>query len=214
MAVDTRKWRPALPEDAWPRDFPLDPTVWRQDVFAVADRWRAGGASARQLLAATLMWTYGAESYGRRRTARALAGDPTGVRLEGALQPLRSETPGMVELRGAYLAFRTHARLPWFDADLSTRLLYFAGYRRGAPGVQPLILDEIIARRIPEDSGVTNQANRGSSLEWVRYLCWAAAQAGVDLEPDRVEMDLAAGGARYGQASREPVPARARHARR
>jgi hypothetical protein len=122
----------------------------------------------------------------------------------------------MTDLRGAYLALRTTARLPELDSDSCTRVLYFAGYRRGATGVQPLMLDELIVRRLPRDSEVSSPASRGSSLEWVRYLVWAAAQAGEDTEPDRVEMDLAAGGARYGEGRNalKEWEARGRHARR
>ncbi len=95
-------------------------------------------------------------------------------------------------------------------------MLYFAGYRRGAGGVQPLMLDELIVRRLPRDAEVSSPASRGSSLEWVRYIAWAAAQAGDEIEPDRVEMDLAAGGARYGEGRNalKEWEARGRHARR
>jgi hypothetical protein len=122
----------------------------------------------------------------------------------------------MTDLRGAYLALRTTARLPELDSDTCTRLLYFAGYRRGGSGVQPLMLDELIVRRLPRDAEVSSPASRGSSLEWVRYLVWAAAQAAEDTEPDRVEMDLAAGGARYGEGRNalKEWEARGRHARR
>lgn len=216
VPIPIAKWRSSLPDDAWPPGFPKSGHVWRQDVFDVADRWRTAGATARQLLAATLMWTYGEQSGGRRRAVRALAGDPSGALLESALLELRRDQPTMSGLRGAYLALRTHARLPELDSDTCTRLLYFAGYRRGQGGVQPLILDELIVRRVPRDSGVSSEASRGSSLEWVRYLVWAAAQAGKDVEPDRVEMDLAAGGARYGQGRNalKEWEARGRHARR
>lgn len=224
IAVPIGKWRSVLPADAWPVGFPESGFAWRQDVFDVADRWREDGAGARQLLAATLMWTYGEQAAGRRRAVRTLAADPTGDQLESALLGLRGERPGMTEFRGAYLALRTTARLPDLDADTSTRLIYFAGYRRGGTGMQPLILDETIARRLPADSGVSSPASRGSSLEWMRYLSWAAAQAAEDEEPDRVEMDLAAGGARYGQSGaqagaqvRQPAQlqeSRGRHARR
>ncbi len=218
VIVPIGKWRAALPSDAWPTGFPEHGSpehgfVWRQDVFDVARRWREDGAGARQLLAATLMWTHGEQAAGRRRAVHTLAGDPTGERLESALLGLRHESPGMAEFRGAYLALRTTARLPDLDSDSSTRLLYFAGYRRGGTGVQPLILDDTIARRLPPESAVSSAASRGSSLEWTRYLSWAAAQAAEDVEPERVEMDLADGGARYGQVSRE-AESRRRHARR
>src|SRR4051812_21838380 len=82
VELDVARWRAALPPDVWPRHFPEHGRVWRQDVFAVADRWREGRATARQLTAAVLMWHYGATSAGRRRTARTLADDPSGARIE------------------------------------------------------------------------------------------------------------------------------------
>lgn len=215
MLVDAGKWRSALPEEAWPREFPLDGIVWRQDVFRVAARWREDRADARQLLAATLMWFHGPSASGRRRALRTLAGDPTGARLEAVLEPLRKERPTPADMRMSYVAFRTSCRLPLFDPDFSTRLIYFAGYRRGVGGTQPLILDDEIARRLPPHAGITSQASRGSSLEWARYIAWAGERAAKDgVEPDRVEMDLSAGGAHYGRMRRQNVPQRGRHARR
>jgi hypothetical protein len=217
VSIPVSRWRSALPDDAWPPGFPKSGDVWRRDVFDVATRWREGRSSARQLLAATLMWTYGDQAAGRRRAARALAADPSGELLETALETVRHERPGMADLRAAYLALRTTSRLPEVDSDTCTRLLYFAGYRRGGGGVQPLILDEIIALRLPRDSEVSTPASRGSSLEWVRYLSWAATRAAAELEePERVEMDLAAGGARYGEerTAVKKWEARGRHARR
>jgi hypothetical protein len=216
VPVPIPKWRAALGDDDWPPGFPKSGHVWRSDVFDIARRWREDRATARQLLAATLMWTYGEHPAGRRRAVRALAGDPTGDLLEAALAPLRGDRPLMTDLRAAYLALRTTARLPEMDSDTCTRVLYFAGYRRGGTAVQPLILDENIVRRLPRDSEVSSPASRGSSLEWVRYIAWAAAQAAEDEEPDRVEMDLAAGGARYGEERNalKNWEARGRHARR
>ncbi|HUR74673.1 MAG TPA: hypothetical protein VMZ00_10380 [Sporichthya sp.] len=216
VPIPITKWRSALPDDAWPVGFPKSGHVWRQDVFDVAERWLDGRCGARPLLAATLMWTYGEQSGGRRRAVRTLAGDPTGALLEYALQSLRANRPRMTDLRAAYLALRTTARLPELDSDTCTRLLYFAGYRRGGIGIQPLILDETIVRRLPRDSAVSSPASRGSSLEWVRYIVWAINQVAEGEEPDRVEMDLAAGGARYGEGSNslKNWEARGRHARR
>lgn len=214
MIVDGGKWRSALPEDAWPRDFPVGGLVWRQDVFDVAERWRDERADARQLLAATLMWFHGPSPNGRRRALRTLSGDPSGARLEAVLESIRKPHPSPSDLRTSYVAFRTTCRLPLFDPDFSTRLIYFAGYRRGAGTPQPLILDDVIASRLPPAAGITSEATRGSSLEWARYIAWAAEKAARDgVEPDRVEMDLSAGGARYGRR-REPVPPRGRHAKR
>jgi hypothetical protein len=201
--VDAGRWRAALPEDAWPSQFPTDGQVWRRDVFAVAYRWRDGEATARQLLGATLMWTHADSPHGRRRALRTLADDSTGERTEQALDVLRNERLSIADLRAAYLAFRTTCRLREFDGDMATRLLYFAGYRRGGPGVQPLILNDEIAARLPQSSGVSNPDNRGSSLEWLRYVSWAAAQAGEHVEPELVEMDLLRGGLRFGRTLQE-----------
>jgi hypothetical protein len=150
-------------------------------------------------MAATLMWTYGDAPHGRRRALRTLADDPSGERIEAALDVLRTERLTIADLRTAYLAFRTTCRLREFDGDMATRLLYFAGYRRGGAGVQPLILNDEIAARLPQSSGVSNPDNRGSSLEWLRYVAWAAAQAGEHVEPELVEMDLVNGGLRFGR---------------
>ncbi|HEX3610938.1 MAG TPA: hypothetical protein VHU88_04565 [Sporichthyaceae bacterium] len=196
--LDAGRWRAALPEDAWPADFPTDGAVWRRDVFAVAARWRMRRATSRQLLAAVLMWSQGSAKHGRRQALRILANDPTGHRLDTALSRLRSTDPTISDMRTAFLRLRTDCRLEHLESDAATQLLYFAGYRRGGPGVQPLMLDAGIAGRLPVDAGVTSQANRGTSLEWIRWICWAAAQAGEECEPELIEMDLATGGLRYG----------------
>ncbi len=205
--VHAGKWRAALPEDCWPRHFPTDGYVWRSDVFDVAERWRTGRATERQLLAAVLMWQADGSAPARRHALRTLADDPTGARCAQALRGLREDHVGCADLRTAYLAFRTDCRLPWFDGDSVTTLLYFAGYRRGVPVLQPLLINATIAERIPESAGVSTSANRGSSLEWMRYLNWAAAQAGNDVEPELVEMDLARDGRRYGTANEPLAPA-------
>lgn len=199
--VNAGKWRAALPEDCWPRRFPADGSVWRSDVFEVAAAWRAGRANARHLLAATLMWQANGSVAARRHALRTLADDPDGDRTERGLRGLRADRLGSADLRTAYLAFRTDCRMSWFDGDAVTTLLYFAGYRRGEPDMQPLIVNDEIAARIPESAGVTTPANRGSSLEWMRYLNWAAACAGEDIEPELVELDLSGGGLRYGASA-------------
>lgn len=203
--VHAGKWRAALPENCWPRRFPTDGHVWRRDVFDVAAQWRAGRASERQLLAAVLMWQADGSAAARRHALRTLADDPFGHRTAQALAPLRHDRIGCADLRAAYLAFRTDCRLAWFDGDAVTTLLYFAGYRRGVADIQPLMINATIAGRIPAAAGVSTSANRGSSLEWIRYLNWAAAQAGDDVEPELVEMDLARDGRRYGSVAQPQV---------
>jgi len=96
---------------------------------------RAG--HARELLVATLIWTHADTPQGRRRALRTLA-MTTGERTEAALDVLRNERLTIADLRTAYLAFSHHLSAARVRRTCHP-LLYFAGYRRGGPGVQPLI---------------------------------------------------------------------------
>lgn len=192
VTIHPGRWRAVLPPDAWPDGFPETGEVWRREVFAVAEAWRAGEASPRQLLSAALMWGYGPIGYGPWRTARSLEGDPDGKRLAYALEGLRAAAPDEDALRTAYQRLRDpkESRLPRLGPALFTKLLYFAGYWRGVRGLQPLILDNQIARQLPAEAGVRRQSGWVSE-EWLAYLAWAADQAhGRGVEPDEVEMAL------------------------
>ncbi|MET8122974.1 hypothetical protein [Micromonospora sp. NPDC005189] len=188
VIVNIDRWRAGLPLDAWPDNLPTSGEIWRRDVFAVADAYRAGSASARQLLTAVLVWGYGPIGYGPWRAAKSLAADPDGKRLAYALE----ETSDEDALRTAYrrLSDPDHARLPWLGPGLFTKVLYFVGYRRGVGGVQPLILDRVVASHLPAEVGVSRR-NAWSSEEWLAYLRWAAGQAQArGIEPDAVEMGV------------------------
>ncbi|MET7706977.1 hypothetical protein [Micromonospora sp. NPDC005413] len=186
VIVNIDRWRAGLPPDAWPDNLPTSGEIWRRDVFAVADAYRAGSASARQLLTAVLVWGYGPIGYGPWRATRSLAADPEGKRLAYALEEASDEDA----LRTAYrrLSDPNHARLPWLGPGLFTKVLYFVGYRRGVGGVQPLILDRVVASHLPAEAGVSRR-NAWSTEEWLAYLRWAAGQAQArGMEPDAVEM--------------------------
>ncbi|MCX5069463.1 hypothetical protein OOJ91_26810 [Micromonospora lupini] len=190
ITVHVDRWRAGLPADAWPDGFPTSGDVWRRDVFAVADAYRGGSASARQLLAAVLIWGYGPIGYGPWRAATSLGGDPTGQRLAAALDEVSTSPSDEAVLRTAYRRFRDpgQARLPWLGPAFFTKVLYFVGYRPGAGGVQPLILDRVVAGRLPAEAGITRR-NGWSSEEWLAYLRWAADQArSRGIEPDEVEL--------------------------
>ncbi|WP_441178756.1 8-oxoguanine DNA glycosylase OGG fold protein [Micromonospora sp. BQ11] len=192
ITVHTDRWRATLPADAWPTGFPETGAVWRRDVFAVVDAWRDGAASPRQLLAAVLMWGYGPIGYGPWRAARSLQGDPDGSRLTHALDGIAAATPDEEALRTAYRRFRDPAesRLPWLGPAFFTKLLYFAGYKRDAEGLRPLILDRVVANRLPAEAGVRRRSG-WLSEEWLAYLRWANTQAEArGLQPDEVEMAL------------------------
>ncbi|WP_328650800.1 hypothetical protein OG598_21575 [Micromonospora sp. NBC_00330] len=190
VTVNVDRWRAGLPPDAWPEGLPASGELWRRDVFAVADAYRAGSASPRHLLTAVLAWAYGPIGYGPWRAARSLDADPFGTRLAYALEEVSAPAPDEAALRTAYRRFRDpdHARLPWLGPGLFTKVLYFVGYRRGVGGVQPLILDRVVAGLLPAEAGV-GRRNGWSSEEWLAYLRWAAEQARArGVEPDAVEM--------------------------
>lgn len=184
ICVDVERWRDALPADAWAGGLGVR-DVYRADVFDVASRWRAGEVSSRALAAAALAWGFGPVGYGRFRTRLILEGDPNGERLDAALQGLRSEAPSESDLAGAFVAFRTSSRIKGLGPSFFTKLLYFAGYRRGTGEVQPLILDAVVARNLPPEAGIVSKPFRWRSTEWLNYLRWAASQGE---EPDHVEI--------------------------
>ena len=184
--VDATKWRAGLPPEVWIEGFPTG-CVWRADVFDVADRWRRGEVPSRALAAVVLAWGHGSNGYGPYRTRTVLAADPNGEKLDRALAALRAERPSERDLQDAYVAFRSSAHVQGLGASFFTKLLYFAGYRRGAGGVQPLILDKVVAERLPSEAGITSRPFGWRSSEWISYLSWAAAQSS---EPDHVEVAL------------------------
>lgn len=191
----------AEPLGAWPSGWPdqlLAPgQVWRADVLALSARWQRDEIPTRELLTAVLMWGHGRNGYGPWRTAKSLAASDLDTRLQH-LDALRAPEPGDDALTETYRAFNNPkiARLPLMRAPFFTKLLYFAGYRRGAGGVQPLILDSVVANALPLEVDIRRPVGRNSppwtSAEWLIYLRWAAAQPDGE-EPDTVETRLFAG---------------------
>lgn len=171
--------------------------MWRADVFDLAARWQRDEVPTRELLTAVLMWGNGGNGYGPWRTAKALTAPDRDARLEH-LDPLRAPEPGIDALTDTYRAFNRFrvARLPWVRAPFFTKLLYFAGYRRGVGGVQPLILDKVVALALPPEVDIRRPVGRRvplwTSAEWLTYLQWAADQPD-GAEPDTVETRLFAG---------------------
>ena len=184
ITVDQERWLPALPADVRIEGFPTG-AVYRADVFRVAERWRAGEVSARALAAVVLAWGFGPVGYGVHRTVAILAADPDGERLSDALTPLRADRPSEADLQESYMRFRTSAHVRGLGASFFTKLIYFAGYRYGIRGVQPLILDAVVARNLPREAGLTSRMYAWRSDEWMSYLRWAAHQGA---EPDHVEI--------------------------
>ena len=160
----------------------------------MAARWQRDEIPTRELLTAALLWGHGRNGYGPWRTAKSLAAFDLDARLKH-LDPLRAPEPGIEALTEAYRAFNNPrvARLPLMRAPFFTKLLYFAGYRRGVGGVQPLILDSVVGRALPPEVDIRRAVGRNSppwtSAEWLTYLQWAAAQSD-GAEPDTVETRL------------------------
>jgi hypothetical protein len=188
IPVSEKAWRNSMPSDAWPIGFAAGDSVTRTDVFEIAAKWRNGEVTSRLFTTCALAWGYGPTGYGRWRTSRTLAGDPEGSQLQALLQPLAADRVSVDTLCDAYGGFFKRPRLPWLGPAFFTKLIYFAGYRRGIGGVQPLILDRVVASRLPSDVGVRSLTWQWSCAEWERYIEWAANRD-YD-EPDEVEMAL------------------------
>jgi hypothetical protein len=134
IPVDATRWAAGLPPDAWPAGFAASGKVCRNEVFALAERWRARDVSSVQLAAGVLAWGHGIRGYGPFRTGRILNRELAGERLEAALGGLRQDTVAPAVLEDCYERFTTTAKLPGLGPAFFTKLLYFTGYRRGKGG--------------------------------------------------------------------------------
>jgi hypothetical protein len=140
------------------------------------------------------VWGHGSNGYGPRRTEWTLDTHDLDARLARALDPLREELLDLDVILSSYKALRAPeaSRLRWFRASFFTKLLYFAGYRRGVGGVQPLILDSVVASRL-DLPGVTKPRRHfypnWRSEEWRIYIEWAARQTAGG-EPENIEIEL------------------------
>ena len=151
-----------------------------------------------QLVTAALAWGYGVRSY---RPHQILANDPTGARLDRILHQLQAGDITPDTLVDTYDRFHRTDHLHGLGPAFFTKILYFAGYRRthsrNHSGIQPLILDSVVAGRLPDQAGPANQYTTGwTSSTWHRYLHWAANQArrpAYRNEADLVELSLFTG---------------------
>lgn len=117
--------------------------------------------------------------------------------LETALSGCCAAAVSVDALDEAYRRFRVTNHLLGLGPAFFTKILYFADYRRGHGGVQPLILDRVVASRLPDAAGIANQYRTGwPPAVWLAYLVWAAEQArrpDFGGEPDQVEVALFTG---------------------
>jgi len=197
IPVNATRWAAGLPPGTWPANFATSGKVCRNEVFALAERWRTRDVSSVQLAAGVLAWGHGIRGYGPFRTGRILLQEQAGERLEAALGGLRPDAVTPAVLEDCYERFTTTAKLSGLGAAFFTKLLYFTGYRRGKEGIQPLILDRVVAGRLPTSAGPAGKYRTAWwTSTWLAYLRWATDQAArpeFGGEPDRVEMALFAG---------------------
>ncbi len=193
------RWGQSLGE-WWPEDAPGNDRISRDDLFRVADQWRSGARPASDLFVLTMAWGYGNVGYGRHRTKVVLAADGVREKLERSLKPLSvSQLASPAQLRSAYtsLSWGGANRLRGLGPAFFTKLLYFAGFRHGHAGVQPLILDARVARALPAAGGPRLPVWGWSSDQWLMYLAWASERAaGRNVPADVVELELFQAGAR------------------
>jgi hypothetical protein len=187
--IDVHRWRCKVPDGMWPVGFAESGIVLRADVFDVAERWRSGEVPVTQFVVAAFVWGHGNRGYGPYRTRRVMDQDREGVGLDAVLAQLRTDVVPVEALTDAYERFRSTSKLGWLGPAFFTKLLYFAGYRRGRGGLQPLILDRIVASRLPPDAGPASRFTTGwTTATWARYLHWAADQARRSEYHDEAEL--------------------------
>ncbi len=193
IPFDASKWQGSL-GGWWPIDVPHTDRISRDDLFRFADEWRLGARPASDLFALTMAWGYGNVGYGRYRTQRMLRTADATEKLERALEALRApELAPVPELRSAYqaLARGGASRLHGLGPAFFTKLLYFAGFRRGTVGVQPLIVDARVARALRVAGGPALRTWGWSSEEWLTYLAWASEKAAErNVSADAIELRL------------------------
>jgi hypothetical protein len=164
------------------------------------------------LLVASFMWGYGPQGYGPARLSKVLDGtqnrpapprDEIRRRLAESVRVLRAEGPG-----DAYALLRQGSgKISQLVPAFYTKLLYFAGKAViDATGCRPLVLDDVLARRMRwlwKRRGVdTARAEwfwRGPSWTRRRYQIYLAfmhraatqlSEAGPAWTPDLVELIL------------------------
>ena len=186
VPVDREAWTAAFGELVPPLGADV---ISRAEVFAVAGSWRCDTASSLTLLIATCMWRFGTAGNGVSRVAKMID-DRTAA--EGHLQDALSRIAAgsEMELRDAYRSFKHRNHLPQLGPAIWTSLLYYAGYRRGVGGIQPLILDSRIAQhfnRQVKDVKDHIPTSMPTDDQWLAWLRWAADRAGSDGEPEDCE---------------------------
>lgn len=211
IRFSSARWRDAL-QPWWPEDAPHDDLIERADLFRIAGEWRHGSRQVTDLFVLTMAWGYGNVGYGRYRTRRMLTTDDVVGRLETALAPLRSPaltTPDQLADVYRSLGWYGSARIRGLGPAFFTKLLYFAGYRYGEVGLQPLILDRRVARALPAAGGPALGSWGWTAKQWLTYLTWADERA-VDhgVAPDVIEYWLFDAG-RLPETARPPAPRRA-----
>ncbi len=192
LPFSSARWRDAL-GSWWPADATRD-EISRADLFQTADDWRAGFRPVTDLFALTMAWGYGNVGYGCYRTRRMLATDDVAGRLERALAPLRKPalaTPDQLAAAYRSLGWGGSSRIRGLGPAFFTKLLYFAGYRHGEVGLQPLILDRRVARALAATGGPALASWGWTAEQWLTYLMWAHEQAAARGVPaDVVEYQL------------------------
>ena len=95
VTVNVDRWRAGLPPDAWPDGLPASGEIWRRDVFAVAEAYRAGvrePTATADRRAGLGLRPYRVRPVARRQVARRRSERQTpGVRAGGGVHPAPDE---------------------------------------------------------------------------------------------------------------------------
>lgn len=184
----TTTWRGKV-GPAWP-EIADTGQLTREDIFRLSDAQRQGSVTTEQLLAAVGIWGYGKGGRGGYRVQHWLAAENLINKLDTAIDLARSGNSG-----GAYRCLQPRAldHIDGLGPAFFTKLFYFAAYKRGENGVQPLILDKFVALGLRQRTQDAWPTTGWSSHQYLRYLDTArrlADAANGPGEPDLVEFEL------------------------
>jgi hypothetical protein len=176
-------WRAKL-GDAWPSAADAG-QLSRQAVFGISDAHRRGVATTKQLLAAVGIWGYGKGGRGGFRVRHWLEEPALTTKLDAAMDLARSGDVG-----GAYGSLRRGAEnhVDGLGPAFFTKLLYFAAYRRGQRGIQPLILDQYVALGLRQETHESWPSAGWSTDQYLHYLHKARGLADCPGGPGEVDL--------------------------
>ncbi len=193
IPCDVTRWGSELEGYGFPGAVPAelfervvrDNTITREMVFEHQD------GDPLDLLVASMLWGFGPIAYGPYRTAQMLTQRDSNVSVSSVVDDIRTQASESPEAGFGSLFASRRPRLRQLGIAMGTKLLYFAGARRGESRV-PLVLDQVVFTACGRVGIDAPDPRRYTSSESYSTYCTdmtARAQA-LGVDSDVLEMSL------------------------